>query len=108
MALACCIAAITANAQEEGGFYGNKFFDNCYIGVNAGMGAGTTHNRIFHNVNWNAGLRLGKFFSPIFGFGIEGNCFSTTVTGLIPTLRVVTTSLAALRCTTLKWDSTDR
>lgn len=75
MALACCIAAITANAQEEGGFYGNKFFDNCYIGVNAGIGAGTTHNRIFHNVNWNAGLRLGKFFSPIFGFGIEGNLF---------------------------------
>lgn len=72
---AVAFTALTANAQDEGGFYGNKFFDNCYIGLNGGIGSGTTHNQIFKNVNWNAGLRLGKYFSPIFGFGIEGNLY---------------------------------
>ena len=75
LTLAVVASALTANAQEEGGFYGNKFFDNCYIGLNGGIGSGTTHNPIFKNVNWNVGLRLGKFFSPIFGFGIEGNLY---------------------------------
>jgi hypothetical protein len=75
LTLAVAVSALTANAQDEGGFYGNKFFDNCFIGVNGGVGAGTTHNAIFKNTNWNAGLRLGKFFSPIFGFGIEGNLY---------------------------------
>lgn len=75
LTLAVVASALTANAQEEGGFYGNKFFDNCYIGLNGGVAAGTTHNPVFKNLNWNAGLRLGKFFSPIFGFGIEGNIY---------------------------------
>ena len=75
LTLAVAVSALTANAQDEGGFYGNKFFDNCFIGVNGGVGAGTTHNAIFKDLNWNAGLRLGKFFSPIFGFGIEGNLY---------------------------------
>lgn len=75
LTLAVAVSALTANAQNEGGFYGNKFFDNCFIGVNGGVGAGTTHNAILKNLNWNAGLRLGKFFSPIFGFGIEGNLY---------------------------------
>ena len=75
LTLAVVASALTANAQEEGGFYGNKFFDNCYIGVNAGAASGTTHNRVFHYVNWNWGLRLGKYFSPIFGFGIDANLY---------------------------------
>ncbi|MBO7645702.1 MAG: OmpA family protein [Prevotella sp.] len=75
LTLAVVASALTANAQEEGGFYGNKFFDNCYIGVNGGVGSGTTHQAVFKNVNWNLGLRLGKYFSPIFGFGIEGNLY---------------------------------
>ena len=73
--LTVAFSALTANAQDEGGFYGNKFFDNCYIGINGGIGSGTTHNPIFKYVNWNAGVRLGKYFSPIFGFGIEGNLY---------------------------------
>lgn len=73
--LAVAFSALTANAQDEGGFYGNKFFDNCYIGVNGGIASGTTHQAVFKNVNWNVGLRLGKYFSPIFGFGIEGNLY---------------------------------
>lgn len=77
LTLAVAVSALTANAQDEGGFYGNKFFDNCFIGLNAGVAAGTTHNPIFRNLNWNAGLRLGKYFSPIFGFGIEGNLYFT-------------------------------
>ena len=73
--LAVIAAALTANAQEERAFYGNKFFDNCYIGVNGGVASGTTHNAVFRNLNWEAGIRLGKYFSPVFGVAIEGNAY---------------------------------
>lgn len=100
LTLAVAVSALTANAQDEGGFYGNKFFDNCFIGLNGGVGAGTTHNAIFKNTNWNAGLRLGKFFSPIFGFGIEGNLYFNNRHGSYVNPQGVTTFQAATQYTT--------
>lgn len=73
--LAVMAVSMTASAQYDGGFYGNKFFDNCYVGLNGGAGAGTTHQKIFHNLNWNVGVRVGKYISPIFGVAIEGNAY---------------------------------
>lgn len=71
---AAVVMSMSAMAQEQG-FYGNKFLDNWYIGVNAGAGTGTTNQALMKNLNWNAGLRLGKFISPVFGLGIEGNLY---------------------------------
>ncbi|MBQ0073350.1 MAG: OmpA family protein [Prevotella sp.] len=71
---AAVVMSLSAMAQEQG-FYGNKFLDNWYIGVNAGVGTGTTNHALLKNLNFNAGLRLGKLFSPVFGLGIEGNVY---------------------------------
>lgn len=71
---AAAVISLSAMAQEEG-FTGKKFLDNWYISVNGGVGAGTTHQAIFENLNGNVGLRLGKFLTPLFGLGIEGNVY---------------------------------
>lgn len=72
--------SVNAMAQEqeqelEQGFFGNKFWDNWYIGVNGGVGTATTHQPLLQNLNPNAGLRVGKLFTPVFGLGIEANAY---------------------------------
>lgn len=65
---------IGASAQEQG-FYGNRFFDNWYIGVNGGLSSKTTRQPVFKNLNASAALRLGKKLTPVFGVGFEGAAF---------------------------------
>lgn len=72
------LLSITANAQtEEHGFYSNKFFDNWYIGLNGGAATKTTHQPDKISINWNAGLRVGKWLTPSFGLAAEGNFYFT-------------------------------
>lgn len=63
--------SLSAMAQEHG-FYGNRFTDNWYIGINGGAAAGTTSPEMIKNINFDLGLRLGKWFSPTIGMAIEG------------------------------------
>lgn len=73
------IVAMAANAQNnEHGFYGNKFFDNWYIGVNGGASTKTTNQPDKFSVNGNAGLRIGKWLTPSFGLALEGNYYFST------------------------------
>ncbi|MBQ0073351.1 MAG: OmpA family protein [Prevotella sp.] len=71
---AVALMAITAMAQEQG-FYGNKFWDNWYVGLNGGLATKTNHQALMKNLNANAGLRVGKLFSPVIGVGVEGMAF---------------------------------
>lgn len=73
MIIAVAAATLTASAQV--GFYGNKFFDNWYIGLNGGIGSKTTHQAVLKNLNGNAGLRIGKWITPSFGLAAEGNAY---------------------------------
>lgn len=71
------MASLSASAQEETVYSGTKFFDNWYVGLNAGVGTGTTHQAILKNLNPNVGIRLGKSFSPVFGAGLDFDFFFT-------------------------------
>lgn len=71
------MASLSATAQEETVYSGTKFFDNWYVGLNAGVGTGTTHQAILKNLNPNVGIRLGKSFSPVFGAGLDFDFFFT-------------------------------
>lgn len=74
--IAVASLAMVASAQEPAkGFYGNKFTDNWYIGAEAGMASKTTHQAVLKNANPNFGIRLGKWFTPAFGFALEGQTF---------------------------------
>lgn len=68
-------SAMTMSAQQEVpyGYYANKFTDNWYIGIDAGVSSKTTHQAVLKNINPNAGVRLGKWITPAFGLAAEGN-----------------------------------
>lgn len=74
ISLFAAMLSISAMAQEVG-FYGNKFLDNWYISPNVGVGTATTNHALLKNLNFNAGLRLGKLLSPVWGIGVEGNFY---------------------------------
>ncbi len=50
-------------------------FDNWYIGIQGGVSTKTTHNALLKNMNPHAGLRLGRYFTPVFGFAVEGSAY---------------------------------
>lgn len=73
--LAMAASAMTVSAQDTNapyGYYANKFTDNWYIGVNAGMMSKTTHQAVLKNANPNLGVRVGKWITPVVGFAAEG------------------------------------
>lgn len=72
--LAVAAMAVSASAQGTATI-GNKFGDNWYIGVNGGVGTATTHNRWLKNLMPNAGLRIGKNLTTVFGLALEGNVY---------------------------------
>ena len=54
----------------------SKTFDNFYIGVNCGVSTKMTgQNGWLGGLNPNAGLRVGRWFTPVFGFAVEGNAY---------------------------------
>lgn len=69
---AAAVMAVSASAQtvEE-----SKIFDNIYVGVNGGVATKMTQNNWLGNLNANAGLRLGRWFTPVFGLAVESNAY---------------------------------
>ena len=53
----------------------SKTFDNFYIGINGGAQVKTTGESWMNNLNSNAGLRIGRWFTPVFGLAAEGNVY---------------------------------
>src|SRR5574344_177224 len=70
--LAATLAATAVSAQTV---TESKTFDNWYVGVNAGLNAKTSHTAIFKNLNPSAGLRIGRYWTPVAGWAVEGNVF---------------------------------
>ena len=48
----------------------SKTFDNFYIGINGGVATKTTGNSWMKNLNPNAGLRIGRNFTPVDARGL--------------------------------------
>ena len=53
----------------------SKTTDNFYIGINGGVATKTTGHAWLKGLNPNAGLRIGRWFTPVFGFAIDGNAY---------------------------------
>ena len=64
--------AVSVNAQTV---TESKTFDNFYIGINGGAQVKTTGESWMNNLNSNAGLRIGRWFTPVFGLAAEGNVY---------------------------------
>ena len=78
----CAAAALAASASAQT-VTESKTFDNWYIGVNGGiatgihpsqLGAGTGHTWA-KDITPNAGLRVGRYFTPVFGLAAESNVY---------------------------------
>lgn len=70
---AAAAMTLTASAQalEE-----SKTFDNFYIGINGGVSTKMTgQSGWLGGLNPNAGLRIGRWFTPVFGLAVEGNAY---------------------------------
>ena len=67
---AMAVQSVSAQTVED-----SKFLDNWYVGVNAGLNAKTTHTAIFKNLNPSAGIRVGRYLTPVFGFAAEGEFY---------------------------------
>ncbi|MCI6672452.1 MAG: OmpA family protein [Prevotella sp.] len=69
---AAATLAVSASAQTVSE---SKTFDNFYIGINGGVATKTTGHKWLSDLNPNAGLRIGRNFTPVFGLAIEGNAY---------------------------------
>ena len=71
--LAVAASAMTASAQEpKSGFADAKFWDNWYLGANAGVMSKATDQAVLKNLNPEFGIRFGKWFTPSVGIAGEG------------------------------------
>ena len=69
-AAATMAVSLSAQTVEE-----SKVFDNIYVGINGGVATKTTGNRWLSNLNPNAGIRVGRWFTPVFGLAVEGSAY---------------------------------
>lgn len=70
---AAALMTVSVNAQtvEE-----SKTFDNFYIGINGGVATKLTqHSGWLGDLDPNAGLRIGRWFTPVFGLAAESNAY---------------------------------
>ena len=60
----------------------SKTLDNFYIGINGGVAVKTTDaGGWMSNLNPNAGLRIGRYFTPVFGLALESNAYFSNKPG---------------------------
>lgn len=70
--LAAATMAVSVSAQTVAE---SKTFDNIYVGINGGVATKTTGHKWLSDLNPNAGLRIGRYFTPVFGLAIESNAY---------------------------------
>ena len=75
-AAASLAATVSAQTVTE-----SKTFDNFYIGINGGVTTQTTGYSWMKNLNPNAGLRIGRYFTPVFGMAVDGNAYFSNKPG---------------------------
>ena len=70
LAAASMAASVSAQTVSE-----SKTFDNIYVGLNGGVATKTTGHKWLSDLDPNAGVRLGRYFTPVFGLAVEGNAY---------------------------------
>lgn len=76
--LAAATMAVSASAQTVAE---SKTFDNIYVGINGGVATKTTGHKWLSDLNPNAGLRIGRWFTPVFGLAVESNAYFSNKPG---------------------------
>ena len=70
LAAASMAASVSAQTVSE-----SKTFDNIYVGLNGGVATKTTGHKWLSDLDPNAGVRVGRYFTPVFGLAVEGNAY---------------------------------
>lgn len=70
MAAGMVAASMSAQTVTE-----SKTFDNVYVGINGGVATKTTGHSWLKGLNSNAGIRVGRYFTPVFGLAVESNVY---------------------------------
>ena len=70
LAAASMAASVSAQTVAE-----SKTFDNIYVGINGGVATKTTGHKWLCDLDPNAGIRVGRYFTPVFGLAVEGNAY---------------------------------
>ena len=63
-------ASVSAQTVAE-----SKTFDNVYVGINGGVATKTTGHKWVRDLDPNFGVRVGRYFTPVFGLAVEGNAY---------------------------------
>lgn len=70
--LAAAAMTFSASAQTV---TESKTFDNFYIGVNGGVATKATGHSWMKDLDPNAGLRIGRWFTPVYGLALDGTAY---------------------------------
>ena len=73
--LMLAVAALSAQAISAQTVMESKLTDNWFIGVNGGVSAPAKNYKVMKNINPQAGLRVGRWFTPVFGVAAEGTAY---------------------------------
>ena len=69
---AAAVLAVSASAQTV---QESKTFDNIYVGVNGGLATKATGHAWMKGLDPNFGIRVGRYFTPVFGLAVESNAY---------------------------------
>ena len=91
---AAAVVAASASAQTV---TESKTFDNFYVGINGGVATKTTGHAWLKGLDPNAGVRVGRYFTPVFGLAAESNAYFSNkpANSFGTTVRALNTSLLA-------------
>lgn len=71
MALLSLQSAYSQQALED-----SKISDNWYVGLKGGLSSKITHNNnFFGSLNPSVGIRVGRYWTPVAGWAVEGDLF---------------------------------
>lgn len=72
--LMLAVAALSAQTVSAQTVQESMNFDNWYVGVNGGINIPGADFK-FSNMNFDAGIRVGRWFTPVVGAAIEGQAY---------------------------------
>ncbi|MBR4921661.1 MAG: OmpA family protein [Prevotella sp.] len=72
--LMLAVAALSAQTVSAQTVQESTNFDNWYVGVNGGINIPGADFK-FGNMNFDAGLRVGRWFTPVVGVAVEGQAY---------------------------------
>lgn len=75
MFFAAIAIAVSASAQGTA-VTANKFADNWYMGINAGVATPTRHHTWMDDLTPTVGIRVGKNLTTVFGLAVEGEAYA--------------------------------